>query len=99
MDPESIKEIKSCLDNLKRQMKAKALATVEKLVQTTDSPFSSNIIIKKLPWKFKMPVIESFSGTTDPLDHLENHKTLMQLQSVPNKIICRAFPITLKGNG
>lgn len=79
-------------------MKAKVPATVEELVQTTDSPFSSNIIMKKLLWKFKMPVIESFSGATDPLDHLEDYKALMQLQSVSNEIMCRAFPITLKGN-
>ncbi|XP_075655855.1 uncharacterized protein LOC142625979 [Castanea sativa] len=33
----------------------------------------------------------------DPLDHLESFKTLMHLQGVPDTIMCRAFPTTLKG--
>ena len=31
------------------------------------------------------------------MDHLESFKTLMHLQGVANKIICRAFPTMLKG--
>ena len=31
------------------------------------------------------------------MDHLESFKTLMHLQGVPDKIICQAFPTTLKG--
>ena len=31
------------------------------------------------------------------MDHLKSFKTLIHLQDVPNKIICRAFPTTLKG--
>ena len=31
------------------------------------------------------------------LNHLEPFKTLMHLQGVPNKIMYRAFPTTLKG--
>ena len=44
-----------------------------------------------------MPQIESYDGVKDPLDHLETFKTLMHLQGVPDEIMCRAFPITLKG--
>ena len=44
-----------------------------------------------------MPQIESYDGVKDPLDHLETFKTLMHLQGVPDKIMCRAFPTTLKG--
>ena len=36
-------------------------------------------------------------GVKDPLDHLETFKTLMHLQGVPDEIMCRAFPTTLKG--
>ena len=38
------------------------------------------------------PSINSF-----PLDHLETFKTLMHLQGVPDEIMCRAFPTTLRG--
>ena len=45
-----------------------------------------------------MPQIKSYDGVKDPLDHLETFKTLMHLQGVPDEIICRAFPTTLKGH-
>ena len=44
-----------------------------------------------------MPQIENYDGVKDPLDHLETFKTLIHLKGVPNEIICRAFPTTLKG--
>ena len=45
-----------------------------------------------------MPQIKSYDGVKDPFDHLETFKTLMHLQGVPDEIICRAFPTTLKGH-
>ncbi|XP_059629876.1 uncharacterized protein LOC132272805 [Cornus florida] len=51
-----------------------------------------------LPSKFKMPTLESFDGTRDPLDHLETFQALMHHQAVPDHIMCRAFPTTLKGS-
>lgn len=44
-----------------------------------------------------MPQVETYDGSRDPFDHLESFKTLVNLQKVPNKIMCRAFPTTLKG--
>ena len=44
-----------------------------------------------------MPQVENYDGNKDPLDHLESFKTLMHLQGIPNKIMCKAFPTTLKG--
>ena len=41
--------------------------------------------------------MENYNGNKDPLDHLESFKTLMHLQEVPDEIMCRAFPTTLKG--
>ena len=31
------------------------------------------------------------------MDHIESFKTLMMLQMTPDKVLCRAFPTTLKG--
>ena len=45
-----------------------------------------------------MPQVENYDGYKDPLDHLESFKTLMHLQGVPDEIMCRAFPTTLKGS-
>ncbi|XP_030939703.1 uncharacterized protein LOC115964556 [Quercus lobata] len=44
-----------------------------------------------------MPHICSYDGVKDPLDHLKTFKTLMHLQGIVDKIMCRAFPTTLKG--
>ena len=41
--------------------------------------------------------MENYNGNNDPLYHLESFKTLMHLQGVPDEIMCRAFPTTLKG--
>ena len=44
-----------------------------------------------------MPEVKDYDGLKDPLDHLESFKTLMHLQDVVDKIMCRAFPTRLKG--
>ena len=50
-----------------------------------------------LPPKFKIPSLNSYDGTCDPFDHIANFKTKMHLQGIPDKIMCGAFPTTLKG--
>ncbi|XP_059639573.1 uncharacterized protein LOC132281943 [Cornus florida] len=67
------------------------------MVQKTNLAFSPAVMSCPLPKKFKMPTLESFDGTRDPLDHLETYKALMYLQAVPDDIMCKAFPTTLKG--
>ena len=44
-----------------------------------------------------MPQVESYDGSKNLLDHLESFKTLMHLQGVVDKIMCKAFPTLLKG--
>uniref|UniRef100_A0A2N9HX06 Uncharacterized protein n=1 Tax=Fagus sylvatica TaxID=28930 RepID=A0A2N9HX06_FAGSY len=34
----------------------------------------------------------------DPFDYLEAFKTIMQLQAVPEEVMCRAFPLGLRGS-
>lgn len=70
---------------------------VEDLVHRTDSPFTALINGHPLPPKFKMPSLDSYDGTRDLFDHIATFKTTMHLQGVPNEIMCRAFPTTLKG--
>ena len=45
-----------------------------------------------------MSSLESYDGVKDSLDRLESFKTLMHLQGVSNKIMCRAFLTILKGS-
>ena len=70
---------------------------LDDLVNRTDSPFTTSVNSFLLPQKFRMPQIESYDRVKDPLNHLETFKTLMNLQGVPNEIMCRAFLMTLKG--
>ena len=43
-----------------------------------------------------MPQVKEYNGSKDSLNHLESFKTLMHLQGVPDKIMCKAIPTTLK---
>ena len=70
---------------------------IEDLVHRTDSPFTASINGHPLPSKFKLPSLDSYDGTHDPFDHIATFKTTMHLQGVPDEIMCRAFPTTLKG--
>ena len=70
---------------------------VDDLIHRTDSPFITSINSHPLPSKFKMPSLDSYDGTRDPCDHIATFKTIMHLQGVPNEIMCKAFPTTLKG--
>ncbi|KAK3012770.1 hypothetical protein RJ639_009184 [Escallonia herrerae] len=44
-----------------------------------------------------MPPCESYDGTGDPMEHLAHFTSGMNLHLVPDQIMCRAFPVTLKG--
>ena len=70
---------------------------VEDLVHRTDSPFIASINGHPLPPKFKMPSLDSYHEMRDPFDHIATFKTTKHLQGVPDEIMCRAFPTTLKG--
>jgi len=70
---------------------------VDDLVHQLDSPFMASINSHPLPLKFKMPPLDLYDGTHDPFDHITTFKTMMHLQGVPDEIMCKTFPITLKG--
>ena len=70
---------------------------VEDLVHQTDFPFTASINGHPLPPKFKIPSLDLCDGMHDPFDHIATFKTTMHLQGIPDEIMCRAFPTTLKG--
>ena len=83
------------MDEMRENMRRANL--VDDLVHRTDSPFMASINNHPLPLKFKMPSLDSYDGTRDPFDHIATFKTTMHLQGVLDKIMCKAFPTTLKG--
>ena len=89
--------VKERMDFMRNALRGRVSSDLNELVHRTDSPFTAPVTSLPLPPKFRMPQVEAYDGSKDPLDHLESYKTLMHLQGVADKIMCRAFPTTLKG--
>ena len=89
--------MKEQMEVMMNALKGRISSDFNDLVNRTDPPFTIPVNSCPLPQKFRIPQIESYDGVKDLLDHLETFKTLMYLQGVPNEIMCRAFPTTLKG--
>ena len=82
---------------MKEAVKGQAPVSMDALVQQTESPFTAGVLHFPLPAKFKMPQIETFEKTKDPIDHLNTYKNQMELHGYQDPIRCRVFAITLKG--
>ena len=91
-----LRKMRREMDELKNAIKDRAVENLDGMIQRTDSPFTTEVLNRPLPQKFRLPQLESFDGSKDPMDHIKLFKTLMLLHMTPNKVICRAFPIMLK---
>ena len=78
-------------------LRERVSTNLDELVQWTDSPFTVQVTSFPLLAKCQMPQVEAYDSSWDPLDYLESFKTLIHLQRVLDEIMCKAFPITLKG--
>ena len=70
--------------------------SLDRMVRTTDSPFTAAILECPVLSKFHLPQLEPFDGLKEPLDHLNNFKTMLGLQQPLDEILCHSFPTTLK---
>ena len=70
---------------------------MDDLVHKTDSPFIVSITSHPLPSKFKMHTLDLYDGMRDPHDHIAMLNMNMHIQGVPDEIMCKVFPTTLKG--
>ena len=84
------------VDELKSAMKDKGRENLDGMIRRTDSPFTIEVLNRPLPLKFRLPQLESYNGSKNPLDHIEYFKTLMLLQMTPDEVMCRAFLTILK---
>ena len=91
------KGIQQELSHMKEVVKGRAPDSMDTLVQQTESPFTAKVLHFPLPAKFRMPQIEAFDGTKDPVDHLNTYKNQMELHGYQDPVRCGAFAITLKG--
>ncbi|XP_050249111.1 uncharacterized protein LOC126696403 [Quercus robur] len=88
-------QMRKVMDEMRENMRR--ANPIKDLVHRTNSPFTASINGHPLPPKFKMPSLDSYDETRDLFDHIATFKTTMHLQGVPDEIMCRAFPTTLKG--
>ena len=90
--------MKERMDFMMNTLRGRGVSSnLDELVHRMDSPFTTPVTSFPLPPKFHIPQVEAYDELKDTLDHLESFKTLMHLQGMANKIMCRAFPTTLKG--
>ena len=89
--------MKEWMDFMMNSLRGRMSSDLDDLVHRTDSPFTASVSLFPLPLKFRMPQVNSYDGSKDPLNHLESFKTFMHLQGGADEIMCRAFPTTLKG--
>ncbi|KAK8942426.1 hypothetical protein KSP39_PZI008890 [Platanthera zijinensis] len=61
------------------------------------SPFIQQILDHPIPQGFKLPNIETFDGTDDPLEHVNHFTTIMRIFHATDQLLCQVFPTTLKG--
>nr|XP_023921524.1 uncharacterized protein LOC112032987 [Quercus suber] len=83
--PYIVAEMQAMKEQMKVMMnalKGRMSSDLDDLVNRTDLPFTAVVNCFPLPYKFRMPHINSYDGVKDPLDHLETFKTLMYKKSM-----------------
>ena len=65
------------------------------LVKDSEFPFTQHIQACPVLERFKLPALEWYDGSTDPVDHWQQYGNMIGLQNVPDGIICRTFVTTL----
>ena len=91
------KSLQQELSHAKEVVRGRAPDTMDTLVQQIESPFTAKVLHFPLPVKFRMPQMEAFDGTRDPVDHLNTYKNQMELHGYQDPMRFKAFAITLKG--
>ncbi|GMH27701.1 hypothetical protein Nepgr_029544 [Nepenthes gracilis] len=62
------------------------------------SPFTMENRTRPLPHKFKMPNLDVYDGSTNPMDHLDHFRTHLSLQGLDEMTIYQCFSLTLKSD-
>ncbi|RRT31543.1 hypothetical protein B296_00059147 [Ensete ventricosum] len=64
---------------------------------TGSSPFTPEIQSKTLPATFRLPALEPYDGSGDPMEHITTFRVQMAIYDTSEALMCRAFPTTLRG--
>ncbi|KAK8951451.1 hypothetical protein KSP39_PZI003208 [Platanthera zijinensis] len=88
-------EIREVIAEEYRKVGARDVRALRPLCQ--GSPLIPQILEHPIPNGFKLPSIETFDGTDDPLEHVNHFTTIMRIYNAPDQLLCQVFPATLKG--
>ena len=72
-----LRNMRGEMDELRNAVKDRAMENLGGMIRRTDSPFTTEVLNRPLLPKFRLPQLESFEGSRDPLDHIKLFKTLM----------------------
>jgi len=68
------------MDELRNAIRGKTDRSLDRMVKTIDSPFTTAVLEYPVPSKFHLPQLERFNKLKDPLDHLNTFKMTLGLQ-------------------
>ncbi|XP_056696908.1 uncharacterized protein [Spinacia oleracea] len=68
----------------------------KRIMTPTSSPFSDELIMEEIP-KVRLPAHLTYSGITDPRDHVISYEQQMFLSPYSEACWCKYFPTTLTG--
>lgn len=92
-----MKNIRKELDEVKNAIKGKTTINLDGMIKRTNLPFTTSVLECPLPPKFRLPQLEVYDDTKDPLDHIKAVRTILNLQQTPYEVICRTFLATFRG--
>ena len=78
-----LRNMRKEMKELKSAIKDKGGENLDGIIQRTDSPFTTEVQNCPLPPKFHLPQLESYDGSKDPLDHIDDPKR-GDVQGIPN---------------
>lgn len=89
-----IKELRREMEEIKQTKEGnRELSIIEPL----DKPLTEQVRSTNPQKNFKMPGLDKYRGSTDPVAHVENFREQMILQRVGDDYMCRVFPLILEG--
>ncbi|RWW40464.1 hypothetical protein BHE74_00054128, partial [Ensete ventricosum] len=62
------------------------------------SSFTPEIQSKPLSATFRLPALEPYDGSVNPMEHIATFRSQMALYDTSEALMCRAFPTTLRGS-
>ncbi|RWW24949.1 hypothetical protein GW17_00010732, partial [Ensete ventricosum] len=93
---EQVRRVHQRLDEVQKEVLRSKEETGES--SKGGSPFTPEIQSKPLPATFRLPALEPYDGSGDPMEHAATFRSQMALYDTSEVLMCRAFPTTLRGS-